>query len=65
MKPLNIKMLTNKIKPPCSKCPYKLGLIETFVNPCPECKKNDFRVFQHFQNMLSVKKTNFKADGNK
>ena len=28
--------------PPCPTCPYKLGLIKTLVNPCPNCKANNY-----------------------
>lgn len=47
--PLNMKDLAHKIKPPCPKCPYKLGLVHTLVNPCPQCKANGYRMFEQFQ----------------
>lgn len=34
--------------PPCPQCPYKLGLVHTLVNPCPQCKKNDYQTFERF-----------------
>lgn len=34
--------------PPCPKCPYKLGLVHTLVNPCPACKKDDYNMFKVF-----------------
>ena len=29
-------------KKPCAKCPYKLGLVETLVSPCPQCMQNGY-----------------------
>ena len=43
-----------KIKAPCSECPYKMGIITTFVNPCPECKLNGYNKFAHFQKHFMV-----------
>lgn len=45
---LKTKKLMYKFKPPCFKCPYKLGLVKTFVNPCPQCKENDHQAYEHF-----------------
>lgn len=43
-------MKQNKLtkKPPCPKCPYTLGQVHTFTNPCPECKENDYRMYERF-----------------
>lgn len=38
---------------PCLKCPYKLGHIETVVNPCPQCKMKDYQMFEQFKRQLS------------
>ncbi len=46
---LKINKIISKIKPPCSKCPYKLGLVHTLVNPCPQCKENNYALFKQFQ----------------
>ncbi len=46
---LKIKKMIDKIKPPCPKCPYKLGLVHTSVNPCPQCKENNYQLFEQFQ----------------
>ena len=43
-----MKLIT-RIKPPCSKCPYKLGSIHTVTNPCPKCKANGYQAFERFQ----------------
>jgi hypothetical protein len=37
------------VKQPCSKCPYKLGIIHTFRNPCPECKANGYKAYEQFE----------------
>lgn len=38
---------------PCAKCPYKLGLVHTVVNPCPQCKENGYQTFEKFQQHAS------------
>ena len=43
---MGIQDLKYKIKKPCKECPYKLGLVETLKNPCPECKENGFRTYE-------------------
>ncbi len=50
---LKISKIITKIKPPCSKCPYKSGLIETLVSPCVSCKENAYKTFEEFQKRLS------------
>lgn len=40
MKPIN------KIKPPCPQCPYTLGQVKFFDNPCPECKLNNYSMYE-------------------
>ena len=40
-------------KKPCVKCPYKLGMVETPINPCPQCKLNDYQSYEWFQKQLS------------
>ena len=37
---------------PCVKCPYKLGLVHTVVNPCPQCRDNSYQMFERFQKDL-------------
>ena len=54
---LKTRKLFYKIKPPCSKCLYKRGVIETPVNPCPLCKLNGYQSFELFQKQLSMKKS--------
>ena len=45
---MGLKEMKNKIFPPCKKCPYKLGLVHTLVNPCPECKLNNYASYDRF-----------------
>ena len=45
---MKIEKLIYHVKPPCHKCPYTLGLVHTFTNPCPECKENDYRMYERF-----------------
>lgn len=35
-------------KAPCGKCPYKLGLVETLTNPCPQCKQDGYSSYEWF-----------------
>lgn len=44
-----MKNLAYKLKPPCSECPYKRGLVQTVVNPCPQCRSNGYRMLGMFQ----------------
>jgi hypothetical protein len=41
--------LIYRIKPPCAKCPYTLGLVRAVTNPCPQCKANSYQSFERFQ----------------
>ncbi len=40
--------LNDAKKKPCAKCPYKLGAVETPVNPCPQCKLNNYDACERF-----------------
>lgn len=46
---MNMKKILQQVKPPCPRCPYKLGLVHTTVNPCPQCRENGYRMFERFQ----------------
>lgn len=46
---MKIKQVLHQIKPPCARCPYKLGLVHTVVNPCPQCRENGYQMFENFQ----------------
>ena len=50
---MNVKQLIHQIKPPCDKCPYKLGLVQTLINPCPQCKESGYQMFEQFTNNVS------------
>jgi len=41
-----MKKLLYLIKPPCGKCPYKLGRVKFVDSPCPMCKLNDYRIYE-------------------
>ena len=45
---LNKNNLLYLLKAPCGKCPYKLGLVRTIVNPCPQCKADNYRTYERF-----------------
>ena len=47
-----MNQLIHKRKAPCDKCPYKLGQIQTVVNPCPQCKLNDYQGYEQFKKQL-------------
>ena len=46
-----LNKIKNAIHPPCDKCPYKLGTIQTLVNPCPHCKSNNYSSYNRFVEM--------------
>lgn len=46
---MNLKKLIHQVKPPCDKCPYKLGLVHTVTNPCPQCRERGYQMFERFQ----------------
>ncbi len=50
---MKLNDLTHQMKPPCTKCPYKLGLVQTLTNPCPQCRENSYQMFERFQKQLS------------
>ena len=35
---MELRRFIQQFNPPCDKCPYKLGLVQTLINPCPQCK---------------------------
>ena len=50
---MSMKDSLYQVKPPCDKCPYKLGQVHTVVNPCPQCKENGYQTFERFQKQAS------------
>lgn len=43
-----MRKLIYQIKAPCLKCPYTLGQVHTLKNPCPECRKNGYQMYELF-----------------
>lgn len=35
-----------KATSPCTTCPYKRGIVKTLVNPCPQCKRNNYSFYK-------------------
>ncbi len=46
---MDLKKIARVIKPPCPKCPYKLGRVRTPINPCPQCKANGYQSYELFK----------------
>ncbi len=46
-----LREIFSKKKAPCGECPYKLGLVETLVNPCPQCRQNGYSTYERFLKM--------------
>lgn len=44
-----MKKIILKKNIPCNKCPYKLGLVHSVVNPCPQCKLENYQAYDFFQ----------------
>lgn len=61
---MKIKKLIDRLKPPCPKCPYKLGLVKTVVNPCPRCKDNGYQSFERFQRESMIRYSDLLNDEN-
>lgn len=47
---MKMKKMVYHVKRPCSNCPYKLGILHTFINPCVQCMENGYQMFEWFQN---------------
>lgn len=45
----NLEKALYQVKPPCSKCPYKLGQVHTLTNPCPQCRANGYQTYEWFK----------------
>lgn len=41
--------LLHQTNPPCAKCPYELGQVQTLTNPCPQCEENGYQMYKRFQ----------------
>ena len=42
---MGIKKIIQSIKPPCPKCPYKLGRVQFVTNPCSVCKDSGYQTY--------------------
>lgn len=51
---LKIKDFIHHFNLPCDECPYKLGLVQTLINPCPLCKENNYQMFERFRQDRTV-----------
>ena len=51
---MELRRFIQQFNPPCDKCPYKLGLVQTVVNPCPQCKANGYQTFEQFHKQCLV-----------
>lgn len=49
---MKLQVLLYKLYPPCPRCPYRLGLIKTTVNPCPQCKMNGYNSYITYRKLL-------------
>ena len=47
-----IKKLVHRKIPPCNRCSYKLGMVQSVVNPCPQCELNNYRSFDEFKKQM-------------
>lgn len=54
---MKLKQMMYKIKPPCTKCPYKLGTLQAMYDPspCPLCMLDGYKMFEVFQRQVQVK----------
>ena len=46
---MNVKNPLKRLKSPCARCPYKLGLVRAVVNPFPSCRANGYSMFEQLQ----------------
>lgn len=46
--------MKEKSESPCFKCPYKLGVIKTLVNPCPQCKMTGYSTYKRFIKQMEL-----------
>jgi hypothetical protein len=53
---MNQKKPKRRIFAPCKKCLYKLGLVQCFKNPCPQCKLSGYVTYDFFNNYYPANK---------
>ena len=41
----NLQNVFRTVRPPCARCPYRLGLVKFVQSPCPACVLDGYRTF--------------------
>ena len=41
----NLQRALRTVRPPCARCPYRLGLVKFVQSPCPACRMDGYRMF--------------------
>ena len=41
----NLQSALRAVRPPCARCPYRLGLVKFVQSPCPACRMDGYRMF--------------------
>lgn len=49
---MKLKNILYRLKLPCAKCPYRLGLAQAIASPCPWCKLSGYEAFEMFQQLV-------------
>lgn len=41
----NLQSVVRAVRPPCARCPYRLGLVKFVQSPCPACMMSGYRIY--------------------
>ena len=41
----NLRSVFRTVRPPCVRCPYRLGLVMFVQSPCPACRMDGYRMY--------------------
>ena len=41
----NLQNVFRTLRPPCARCPYRLGLVVFVQSPCPACRMDGYRTY--------------------
>ena len=41
----NLRSVFRTVRPPCVRCPYRLGLVVFVQSPCPACRMDGYRMY--------------------
>lgn len=41
----NLQNVFRAVRPPCARCPYRLGLVKFVQSPCPACRMDSYRMY--------------------